>query len=115
MASAASKSTLGYSKGRVVSASKRPGLSNAHKAPVVKKSGSDSTDRKVMQRLAAEEQRNQELRDIGLGSLVDEVEEVDLAEMLKKSFGLDTEGHGGGLKDDDEAYKDFVLGGPESD
>ena len=116
VASAASKSTLGYSKGRVVSASKRPGLSNAHKVPVVKKSGSDPSERKVMERLAAEEQRNQELRDIGLGSLVDDDEGL-LEEMLKKSFGLSMEGQMDGLKldEDDDACKDFVLGAPEED
>jgi len=116
VATAASKSTLGYSKGRVVSASKRPGLSNAHRVPVVKKSGADPAEKKVMERLAAEEQRNQELRDIGLGSLVDD-DESPLEEMLKKSFGLGMEEQMGSLKldEDDDACKDFVLGVPEDD
>lgn len=116
VATAASKSTLGYSKGRVVSASKRPGLSNAHRVPVVKRSGANPADQKVMERLAAEEQRNQELRDIGLGSLVDD-DEAPLEEMLKKSFGLGMEAHMGGLKldEEDDACKDFVLGHPEDD
>ncbi|GAB7337633.1 hypothetical protein MBLNU457_g2929t1 [Dothideomycetes sp. NU457] len=116
VATVASKSTLGYSKGRVVSASKRPGLSNAHKVPVVKKSSANPADKKVMERLAAEEQRNQELRDIGLGSLVDD-DEAPLEELLKKSFGLGMEEQMGGLKldEDDDACKDFVLTHSEDD
>jgi len=131
-AAAASRSTLGYSKGRSVSASKRPGLSPAHRAGVVKKAGGGGAASVAFGAVAPFGQ----MRKAEGVHLIDEDEDAQLEEMLRRAFEearareLALEGGAQGVTDgigglsledgslhaeedeedeEDEASKDFVL------
>lgn len=108
VATAASRSTLGYSKGRAFSASARKPLSQAHQAEVVK--------------IPAASQRPKEQKK-GLDYLL--AEDPELEEMLRRGFTEPELGESSAdeldaalgqlAMDDDDALEDFELASPESE
>lgn len=109
VASAASRSTLGYSKGRAISASARKPLSQAHQAEVIKRpaaSQQPKEQKRGLDYLLAEDPELDQYLTYGSTGL--EENEASVDEMEDGLRGLD-------LDEQDEALEDFELEMPESE